>query len=219
MKPLLLLALIASASAAFAQAKQARKDSFVRVSYTFDTTDEVRIREGLLGISTSKYYIPATFSKYYCDLLIEEFYEGEVVSRKSYRDSLGKNFEYVLWVGGRLEKKGFPVLIDSYRIDSTLRLYISLGGLGAGDKLRLHPRISYSWKDVYNLEKKRRPLRPGQSFPLLVYTSPVSFEHSRYKIPGSSEFCDVSGEKIPPENWYKELGIQHFFLFSIHLKE
>jgi hypothetical protein len=195
---------------------QPRKDSFVSVNYGLDSTDFQQIFSGLLGIDVSKYYIPSTFSKYHCDFLVEEYYEGTMVKKESLKDSLPAVATFALNIGKYLERGKFKLFFYSQKLDTTLKLYLSIGGAGIHKKYSLLPREAYSWKEVYDPELKKHKLRPGEEFPLLVYTTAIGKDHSSYGD-NVAEFCRISGELIPPKDWHKDLGIKHFYLFSIKL--
>jgi hypothetical protein len=190
---------------------QPKKDSFVSVNYNIDTTDVQAIYSGLLGIDVSKYYIPSTFSKYYCDLIIEEYKEGKMVKRESLKDSLPAQAFFTLNIGNYLEKGNFKLCFYSQSLDTTVKLYLLIGGAGIHKKCSLLPGQHYVWKSVYEIESKKHVLKPGEDFPLAAYTTAMGKDHSAYgeKI---GEFCRITGELIPPKDWYKELGIKHFYL-------
>ncbi len=167
----------------------------------------------LMDISFSKFNISDRFKGYICDFKMYEFKKGMLVDSSSAIEKLPVSVRNILEIQNDL-----PIGIYSHKkTDSLLKVYCRIGGLGLNLKFNLLPDIRYSWKEVYDMQAGTKKIQPFQFFPLIAYTAPVGEKYS--SNPGSSEFCKINGESIAYPNWFKELGIEHYYVVGIHLKK
>lgn len=185
-----------------------------------DSTDIINFMD-LLELESSKYTISQKFKNYYCNVIIQEYRKGQLINSYNVRDSInkmGSSFDYTFSINKGSKNGKFVFAIYSQRIaDSLLKIYSRLGSMGFHYKFKLDKGVGYHWKEVFNQPSEKHELKPGEPYPLLAYSKAVGEAHAIYK--GSEEFCRVSGEFVPFQDWYKELGIEHYFIVFIKLEK
>ena len=218
MRKLLTFLLILSTFSSIAQKNATVAD--IQPVWGVDSNDIISFMQ-LLELEASKYTISQKFKDYYCNVLIHEYRKGQLVGSYSARDSLIKaaaDFDYAFSVEDGRENGKFEVSFYSQKIgDSLLKIYSGVGRMAFVRKLTLDKNVGYSWKEVFNQPSKKHELKPGELYPLLTYSRAVGKEHAKYEH--SSEFCRISGELIPFQDWYKDLGIEHYYIFFIRLEK
>jgi hypothetical protein len=187
-------------------------------SFDLDSSDTQNIYS-LLGIDVSKFYLSNKYKGFYCNYVVEEYYKGQKQKAYSLMDSLPALLHQSLFVGNKLNSANqFPIRLYSQQTDTILKVQtdVGFGGVRSINKLSLRKGLSYSFKEVYDLNAGKKEPIADSLFPLLTFTSPVGSKSSNLQTESVGEFCKISGEKISPENWFKELGIEHYFLFPLY---
>lgn len=182
-----------------------------------NTQDMYRMMN-LLGMDIRKYAISSKFKDYYCNLIVEEYQKGKLVSTFNSRNEIGKINEWVIKVGNNLEKSQFPIAFYTQEYQDTLvKVNTHVGELEYNKKLVKQKGLSYTWKQVYDIKDYTHKIVPFEKYPLIAYTSAVNQAHAKTK--GASEFCLINGELIQVERWYQVLGIQHFYIYYLSFEK
>ena len=169
-----------------------------------------------LGVDYQKYSISERFKDNYCNIIIEEYKNGEKKETKNLRIDV-KKYEHVLYIGNNLEDSLFNLeFISQIVSDSLLKLKIGVGGLGYNAKLKLVDSLHYTWKELTNINIKNFKILDN-TLPLLTFTSAIGKKFTNYK--GDFEFCRINNEIIPYQDWYIKLGIEHFYIFIVRFEK
>ncbi len=196
------------------QITQAQKNQLsIKPNYNYDSTDLYKLLE-ILDIEIVKFNLSKEFCNHSLNLVIDEFTNGKVKEVYNFKKELGSIFQYSTKIidSTILEESEIRFYSRKYS-DSLLKLNCTF--INTDFRVKLHlKKKSYSFKDVYNLEKNKHPIVLNQKFPLVAYTQPVGQKFNIFKGE-SSEFCKINGEQNSYLEWYKKLGIEHYFIFSI----
>ncbi len=173
----------------------------------------------LLGIDIIKYKLSKEFYNHKVNLIIDEYTKGK--KKEVYKTSNLMSKSIVDWslsLNDSNKKEDFEIRFYVRKTDTILKQYSSVIRMGFENYLYLKRGKSYSYKDVYNLDSTNYKIVLGEKFPVWTYTQPVSKKAQLRKYDNDdniAEFCGIGGERIPFTDWYKTLGIEHFFIFSI----
>lgn len=183
---------------------------------SISTTDMYRMMT-LLGLDIRKYSISSDFKEFYCNLIVEEYDKGKLVNTFNGRKTIGPLNAWIIKIGNNLQNNRFPISFytQNYQ-DTVVKANIHVGELEYNRKILKHPKLVYTWKEIYNISNNTH-LLPNIKYPLIAYTSAVDSAHTKTK--GASEFCLLNGDLIKVENWFSELGVQHVTIFYLNLEK
>jgi hypothetical protein len=170
-----------------------------------------------LDVEYRKYSISKRLQQNYCNLIMDEYKKGILVKTINLREQI-KDYENLLFISSNVVKDKFDIEIFSRKIaDTTLKVKINIGGLGSQLKLKLIDSVEYSWKSITDISKKGFKINTNSTLQLLSYTCAIGEKFSNDA--DAFEFCRINDEKIPFTQWYNELGVEHFFIFSLRFEK
>ena len=187
-------------------------------NYDNDSSDLFGILN-LLNIDIIKFKLSNNFINHKVNLVIDEYKNGNVKEVYNTQTKLSKAIQnWTLILNDSLERTDFEIRFYIRKNDTILNYYLNLVRGGFENHLTLKRGKSYSYKSIYNLDNNKHQIVLGEKFPIWTYTQPVAKKAQIRKYEnedGIAEFCSINGEIIPFIEWYKVLGIEHFFIFSI----
>lgn len=185
--------------------------------YDYDSSDIYGVMN-LLNIEILKYKLSKEFYHHKINLVIDEYTKGKKKEIFNSVGSIPSMYINVDVLDDSSNREDFELRFYIRKTDTILKLYSRYGKAGLEHYLALKRGKQYSYKDVHNLDSSNYKIDLGKKFPVWTYTQPVAKKSQKRQYGNNdnvAEFCGVGSGQVPFEEWYKKLGIEHFFIFSI----
>ncbi len=190
----------------------------VKPFYENDSSDIYGILN-LLNIDIIKFKLSKEFYNCKVNLVIDEYTKGKNKEVYNTKSLLSKKIsDWTLVLNDSTADGDFEMRFYIRKTDTVLKQHFSIIRSGFENYLSLKRGKSYSYKDVYDLDSNNYKIVLGEKFPVWTYTQPVAKKAHLRKYENTedvAEFCGIGSGRIPFKDWYKTLGIEHFFIFSI----
>lgn len=86
-------------------------------------------------------------------------------------------------------------------------------------RLKLIDSLSYSWKELANVDDPKFKLLPGATVPLMIYLSAPSTQNTTNKDSNIAEFCKVGHWSESMEQLYLKMGVEHAYTVTIRFED
>lgn len=173
----------------------------------------------LLNIDIVKFKLSKEFYNHKVNLVIDEYTKGKMKEVYNTTSLVSKKIsDWSLILDDSTANGDFEIRFYIRKTDTILKQYFTVVRGGYENYLYLKRGKSYSYKDVYDLDSNNYKIVPREKFPVWTYTQPVAKKAQLRKYENAdevAEFCGIGGGRIPFKDWYKTLGIEHFFIYSI----
>lgn len=95
----------------------------------------------------------------------------------------------------------------------TIDFSYNLSRFGTVRTYKKKNKENYSLRDALNSHGEYVSVPLNNSFPLFVYSLP--YEDPRY--PGYLFYCELTANGVPPEQWGKKYGVEHYIIVEVSI--
>ncbi|MCH8903464.1 MAG: hypothetical protein IIA45_06085 [Bacteroidetes bacterium] len=139
-------------------------------------------------------------------IISKEFWNKELTKVDTILDSA---VPFDMRING--EELNFTVMVKKTKID-TVEFLFSFPWVLVAEEYKTTKETTYSLRNLFGGIESKHTI--GEGFKMLVYSLP----YIDPEMPGYLQYCELTREGIPPEDWGAKFGIEHYIMFELRLE-